>query len=304
MLSLNALKVFLLVAAERNFSAAARRLGLSQPAISAQIRNLEAHFGQKLLERSGRWVNLTVAGERLLRYSSQIMALVEETEQSMAELRGASFGTLTIGASTIPGEYVLPSLIGLFQERHPQVEIHLDVADSHEIVERLLKRRFDLAVIGAPLEPERLLLEPFVTDEIVLVCAPTHPLAARDKITTDELKEYPFILRERGSGTRQIVEQALAAKGIRGRDLKAVVELGSTGAVKTAVEAGLGLSFLSRYALEEESASGHLKVIEMENLVIKRTLYLALEQGRPHTPLVEMFRRFLLSSQVDQVVEG
>lgn len=303
-LTIQSLRGFVTLVDEGSFSAAAKRLGVTQPAISAQLKALEDHFGARLMERAeGGW-RPTAAGERLYDHARQIAAAAESMETSMASRWEGLSGRLRILASTVPGECLLPKLLGDFSEAFPAVQVSLQVSDSSSVVDQLLLRRADLGVIGAEGPFERLDLRPFATDELLLVCPSDHPLSRARSIKLDHLVFQPWIMRQRGSGTRAAVARALAGVGIDSRRLPVVLELGGTEAVKRAVKAGVGLSFVSCYCLEPEDVSSGISVLSVPALTVLRPLSLALERDRlPRAP-VQAILDFLASEKVARRLDG
>lgn len=299
MLTIHQLEVFSAVVAEGSFSAAARRLGLTQPAISLQVRGLEEHFGCQLLERSGRVVRLTDAGQQAYGYATRVIDLLAHMDAAMRSDADAPTGRLQVGASTTPGESLLPRLIPHFRHRYPGVQLTVEVTDTAGVLERLLRRQCDVGLVGGLAHAERLDLVPFAQDELVLVAPTGHPLARGGTVAPVELRRYPFVTREEGSGTRAAVERALAQVGVTGLPVATV--LGSSEAVKQAVVAGVGLAFISGSALGTSDTPG-LVVVPVHGLGLRRQLYLATERGRPAGRLVEAFRSWLLSAEAQQLL--
>ncbi|HYN98538.1 MAG TPA: selenium metabolism-associated LysR family transcriptional regulator [Actinomycetota bacterium] len=299
-LTIPALRGFVKLVDEGSFSAAAKRLGVTQPAISAQIRTLEDHFGTKLIVRSGRsWIP-TAAGEQLYQHAGELATAAERLEESMSTFGTLPAGRLNIGASTVPGEFLLPKILSPFCERFPAVRVCVQVGDTAHIADQLLLRRVDMAVIGAAVAVDRLELIPFATDELVLIASSQNELHEKKPIHRDDLIFHPWVLRERGSGTRTMVSEAMAAVGLDPERLGVVLELGTTESVKRAVKANVGLSFISTYALEpgETSGDGELRVLNVPGLKAQRTLYLAVERGRTRRNSVDELLSFLTSKEV------
>lgn len=300
-LTLQALRVFCAVADEGSYSEAARRLGVTQPAVSAQMRSLTDHFGMALVERVGGGWHPTAAGERLLSRAHSVLADLDALEEELAGLRDRPAGPLHLVASTVPGEFVVPRLIGAFGERFPEIRLSVDVTDTGTAVAELLARRYDAALIGDEARDERLACDAIAADSVVLVAPADHPLAGRGSVPLDKLTEYPFVLREQGSGTRAAVERALEAAGLSPDGLQVAMELGSTKSVGRAVAAGVGLSFLSCFAV---AGADDLVVVDVEGLEITRSLCLAVERSRPQRRVVEALRGFLLSEEITAYLEG
>lgn len=306
LLTIPALKGFVKLVDEGSFSAAAKRLGVTQPAISAQIRTLEEHFGTKLIMRSGRtWVP-TAAGAQLYLHAGELNSVAERLEESMMSFGTLPAGRLDVGASTVPGEFLLPKLLSPFCDKYPAIRVCVQVSDSAAIVEQLLLRRVDMAVIGAALAMDKLELVPFATDDLVLIAAADNPLGTNGVIHRDDLVFQTWVLRERGSGTRSMVSEAMAAVGLDPENLAVALELGTTEAVKLAVKAGVGLSFVSTYALDpgDLKRGGGLRVLSVPGVKSQRTLYLAVERGRNRRNAVEALHEYLISKPVKSSLKG
>jgi len=296
-LTLHQLEIFAAVVAEGSFSGAARRLGLTQPAVSLQIRGLEEHFGQPLLDRFGRGVRLTEAGQQVYAYATRVLALVQDME---ATVRGtaALAGLLRLGCSTAPGECLLPRVLSAFRARFPDVQLNVEVADTAAVLDRLLRRQYDLGLVGGVAHTERLEFIPFAIDELVLIAPRDHPLARRTTVAPSEVAREPFVLREAGSGTRTAAEQVLQRLGLTQLTIASV--LGSSEAVKQAVAAGVGLAVVSGSALDPHEE--RVAVVPLEGTPITRRMYVALERGRPPGRLSEAFIHWLLSAETQALL--
>lgn len=301
-LTIPALRGFVKLVDEGSFSGAAKRLGVTQPAISAQIRTLEEHFGTKLVMRSGRSWTPTAAGEQLYEHARELGAVADRLEESMGSFGTMPAGRLNVGASTVPGEFLLPRILSPFCEKYPAVRVCVQVGDSAHVAQQILLRRVDIAVMGAPLAVDKLELIPFATDDLVLIASVDNGLSKMSKVHRDDLIFHPWVLREQGSGTRTMVTEAMAGVGLDPENLGVVLELGTTESVKRAVKANVGLSFISSYALEpaEVAEGGPLRVLNVPGVSAKRTLYVAVERGRPRRNSTEALLEFLSS---DAVVE-
>jgi len=295
MFNLRQLKAFVTVAEQGSFTRAAKLLYMTQPAVSAQIKALEERLEIQLLERHDKNVILTDAGEMLLTEARKMLSLYEAFMDAVDELKGVRRGKLVIGASTIPGEYILPRVIGSFKKEYPHIEVMLKISDTGKVADQLLDRGIDIGIIGAAIKNDNLDLAPFITDELILVAATEHPLAKKKKVTTDDILKSDFILREPGSGTRMVIETVLAPKNVRPSDLRVIMELGSTRAVITAVEAGLGASLVSRLAAQEALRLQRIKEIKADGWRIERSLYLALNKTRYRSYAAEAFISHLLN---------
>jgi DNA-binding transcriptional LysR family regulator len=286
------LAAFCTVVERRSFSQAAERLGVTQPAVSLQIRALEKRLGTQLLDRSGRRVEPTEAGRRLYRGAQRMLALEEQLVSDVASTtEGELAGDLVLGASTGPAAIVVPVLLGEFHREHPDVRVFLTVSDTHTIIERVAARELELGIVGASRRHRGVRFEPFFSDQVILACPPGHRFAGRT-VTLDELREETLILMQEGAGVRQIVEDALRRRGVRLRDLDVRLELGLQESVRRAVEAGFGVTFISRTAVESELADGRLVEALVEGLEATREISLASSTGRARTRVAEAFLEF------------
>src|SRR3972149_5255028 len=227
-MDLRRLEIFCKIADLKSFSKAAEAVLLSQPTVSEHIQSLEEAFGVKLFDRLGREVVLTKGGEVLYSYAQKLLGLYQEAQQAINQFQGRMRGRLTIGGSTIPGTYILPQALGKFKEEYPEIQIILKISDSQEVVQDVLEGRLELGVVGAKWEDGKLDYRDFVKDVLILVVPPKHPWVKKRSISARQLLEEPFIMREKGSGTRKIMEQALAKRGINSSSLQVVAEMGST----------------------------------------------------------------------------
>ena len=289
-ITLHQLRIFKAVADHLSFSAAAQELSLSQPSVSYQVKELEAALGLPLLDRLGKRVQLTEAGDLLYQYVRRTLNLLDEAAVAMEQLRGIERGTLRVGASTTVGIYVMPAALGGFKRLHPDLAISLEIGSRGSVQEKVLRNELDLAVVGPPLKDPELVSLPFLSDELVVVAPKGHPLAGRRGLTLRSLREEPFILREAGSGTRWSVEKAARRAGVT---LNVGMEFGSNGAVKHAVESGLGLAVLSTYAISLEKSSGDLVLLDVEGFPIRRQWHIVHLRRRRLPSAVRGFIEFL-----------
>lgn len=286
------LAAFCAVVDRRSFSQAAERLGVTQPAVSLQVRALEKRLGTQLLDRSGRRVEPTEAGWRLYRGAQKLLALEEQIESDVAAtVEGELRGTLVLGASTGPAAIAVPLLLGEFQRQNPGVHVSLTVSDTHTVVERVAARELELGIVGASRRHRGVRFEPFFADEVILACPPGHRFAGQT-IALEELRDEPLILMQEGAGVRQIVEDALRRLGIRLRDLDVRLELGLQESVRRAVQAGYGVSFISRTAVESELEAGTLTEARVQGLEATREISLASATGRARSRVAEAFVEF------------
>src|SRR5919198_767488 len=252
------LAAFCAVVERESFSQAAAKLGVTQPAVSLQVRALEKRLGRQLLDRSGRRVVPTEAGLRLYRSAQKLLALEEQLVEDVAAQDERSLrGRLEVGASTGPGGTVLALLLCEFQRQNPELTVALSVLDTQRVIDLVARRELELGVVGAARRQRSVTLEPFLRDQVVLVCPPTHRFGGRT-LTLEELREEPLIVMQKGAGVRAVIEEELRRAGTQLRDFDVHLELGLQESVKTAVIAGFGVTFISRSAVETELAAGTL----------------------------------------------
>ena len=286
------LAAFCEVVERRSFSQAAERLGVTQPAVSLQVRSLEQRLGTKLLDRSGRRVEPTEAGLRLYRGAQRLLAMEEQLVEEVGGVEeGDLQGTLALGASTGPGGIVLAVLLCEFQQRNPLLRVALSVFDTQRVIELVAERELELGVVGAAPRHRGVQFEQFFRDEVILVCPPGHGFAGRT-ITLDELRGQQLILMQEGAGVRQMLEDELRRRGLRLRDLDVRLELGLQESVKTAVQRGFGLTFISRNSVEADLAAGTLAEVHVEGLAPSREISLVRATGRSATRAAQAFLEF------------
>ncbi len=267
------LRLFCRIVDRRSFSLAAEELHITQPAASQQVRSLERELDTRLLDRSRRTVVPTDAGQILYRYGREILDLHERAGTEIRDLGDLVAGRVDVGASTGPGEHVLPSLLTRFKKDYPGVSIALHVDDTHAVVERVMAREFEVGAVGAVTARPELVAEPLARDELVLVCSPSHPWARRDGVSLADVVAEAQIVQQPGSGARTVVEQHLRDHGVRPDRLNVVMEMGLMESAKQAAIAGGGVTFLSRWAIGPEIAHGELAVVPIEGLRILRDFY-------------------------------
>jgi DNA-binding transcriptional LysR family regulator len=288
------LETFCRVADLKSFSKAADDLFLTQPTISGHILSLEKSLSLRLFDRTSREVRLTKAGEVFLKYSSKILSFRKDLLNALSEFSQGIRGELSLGASTIPGEYLLPRLLSDFKKEHPHFIISLKIADTKEIIQYVFQDNVEFGIIGAKLNHPSLHFEKYEEDEIIVVAPPDHPLTRKKRVNVEELSKVPWIIREEGSGTQMSVEKALRRKGKSLKQFHVVMEMGSTSSVKEGVKAKLGLAFLSKRAVEEEMSQGFLSRIDVEGIeLISRQIYIVTHRGRTLSPIGMEFLRFL-----------
>jgi len=288
------LETFCRVANLKSFSRAADDLFLTQPTVSGHILSLEQSLSLRLFDRTSREVHLTKAGEVFLKYALKILSFRKELLNSLSEFSQGIKGELSLGASTIPGEYLIPKLMSDFKKEHPYFIIRLKIADTKEVVQYVLQDSVEFGIIGAKLNHPSLHFEKYEEDEIVVVAPSDHPLTRKKRVNIDELSKEPWIIREEGSGTQMAVEKALRKKGKSLKQFHVAMEMGSTSSVKEGVKAKLGLAFLSKRATEEELSQRSLSQIDVEGIEpISRQIYLVTHRGRTLSPIGMEFLRFL-----------
>ena len=286
------LAAFCAVVERRSFSQAADQLGVTQPAVSLQIRSLEQRLGQQLLDRSGRRVEPTEAGLRLFRGAQRLLALEQQLLEELGEeAEGELGGRLEMGASTGPGGSVLPVLLGEFQQLHPQVHVALTVSDTHTVIEQVGRRELELGVVGAGGRHRGVSFEPFYRDEVVLAVPAGHKRAGKT-LSLEELKTEPLVLMQDGAGIRQMIDDELRELGLRLRDLDVKLELGLQESARAAVLGGFGATFISRIAIEGDLAAGALAIARVEGLEPAREVQLVRATGRAETRVAQEFVTF------------
>lgn len=285
------LAAFCAVVEKRSFSQAADKLGVTQPAVSLQVRALEERLGQTLLDRSGRRVEPTEAGLRLYRSAQRMLALEEQLYDEVASEGTDLHGTLAIGASTGPGAHLVPLLLCEFQKAHPDLRVSLSIWDTQTVTDKVVERELELGIVGALRRHRSLEYEPLVRDEIVLAVPPGHP-AAGGSISVEDLREETLIAMQEGAGVRQVIDEELRRAGLRMRDLEPRLELGLQESVKSGVAGGFGVAFISRTAIEGELAAGTLAAARVTGVEPARQIYVVRAKGRPATRAAEAFLEF------------
>ncbi|MEK3884425.1 selenium metabolism-associated LysR family transcriptional regulator [Paenibacillus sp. PL2-23] len=272
-LNFHQLHIFYTVAERGSFSAAAQALHMTQPAVTMQVQSLEDYFGTKLLQRSTKRIDLTEAGRALMPYAKSSIELIRDTDQAMSTFTKQLKGRLQLGSSLTIGEYILPRLLGPFGQEYPHITISMKVMNTAQIMEEILNHQLNFGLIEAPVNHPDMHMEAVMSDELMLVVPKGHPLADQPAVTLEEALQYPFVLREQGSGTRLVMEEQLKKKNMDPASLNVVMELGSTGAIKSAVEAGLGISFLSSSSVKHEVALGLIKLVKITDSKFQREFY-------------------------------
>ncbi|GIN19157.1 MAG TPA: LysR family transcriptional regulator [Bacillus bacterium] len=292
------LKTFIAVAEKKNFSEAAKILYVTQPTISAQIKALEEELGTKLFERTTKKVEMTQSAEILLKYAKKIIHLSDSAHKEILKFEDSMYGDLKIGCSFTIGEYVLPEFLKLFKDEYPLIQMSVNITNSNNIVLSIKDQIIDVGLIETPIEDAQIVVEPFMEDELILIAAPGYFSDNEITISAERLKVTPLIVREKGSGTRAVVNQYLNQAGITEEDLNLVMELGSTEAVKSAVCAKLGVSIISKSAIKKELKLKLLKAYPIKDISFYREFYIACRKDTVLKQTSELFMDQLKSSTV------
>jgi DNA-binding transcriptional LysR family regulator len=280
------LRTFLAVRRHRNYTRAAEEIFLTQPAVSRQMRQLEEELGVRLFEQIGKSLHVTDAGETLAADAEKLLGAMERTAEAVRSHRSAERGFLRIGASTTPGFYLLPDILGRFHRRFPTVAIHYTVENSLRIERMLVRNEIDLGFVGARLSSEELVLKPLLEDEIVCFTSPSHRLATARRFDPSSLEEEMWILREKGSATRRLFEDRLSSRKCA---IRKSIELACPETCKALVRAGIGLSFMSVHGLQSEIRVKRLVKIAVDEMSLKRPIFLARHSDKRDSPVMERF---------------
>ncbi|PKQ15051.1 MAG: LysR family transcriptional regulator [Actinobacteria bacterium HGW-Actinobacteria-7] len=291
-MNVSQLRTFVTVVEAGSFSEAARALGISQPAVTMQVQSLESDVGATLLDRRYRRVDLTEAGRTLLPHARRVLAQIDSAKEEIVALSGAVTGRLTIAASTTPGVYVIPRLMGAFLSSFPEVGIRILVHDTSEVVAMVESGEAHIGLTGATVRGARVTYQESGADDLVLICPPQHPLATREKVALTDLADETWIMRESGSGTRQVAERILTEHGLDTEELRVAVELGTGEAIVSAVEGGLGVSILSRMVAGKAIELGTVIQVDAVGLPAARPFYLVMPKGTP-TRAAVAFHQYL-----------
>jgi DNA-binding transcriptional LysR family regulator len=284
-MDLRHLETFAKVAELKSFTKAADELYLTQPTVSKQIVDLEKYFNVRLIDRTKRNVMLTKAGEILLKYAKDFLYLKKETADAIAAFKGLKKGSVLVGASNIPGVYILPQALNIFKKQYNGIEIRLAISDTKDVINKLEQGEIDVGFVGAKDETKKIEYKRFLDDTIVIAAPCQYP----DSININHLKDYPLIIRESGSGTRNSFEQALKKlKAAAPADLKIIAELSDTEAIKEAIKNGMGISYISKRAINDDVIKGNLKILHVEGFPdIKRSFYIITKKGKTILPQVK-----------------
>lgn len=294
-MDIHRLEVFCKLVELKSFTKAAEAVFLSQPTVSEHIRSLETELQEKLIDRLGREALPTQAGKIVYKYAQKIIHLRNEAVQAIENYKGNLAGHLYIGASTIPGTYILPEIIGLFKNQYPAIQVTLKISSSRHAAESAIKGDVEFAIIGAKWNDPGLEWEKIFSDELVLVVHHDHPWAKQKEITLKHLTKEPFIIRERDSGTQKVMTEILERKGLDLSQLNVIAEMGSTEAVRQSVKAQIGIAILSRQAVMEDLSCGTLTQVAIKGVQFKRPFYLIRRKNRNLSPVCAVFLDYLLS---------
>ena len=286
------LEVFLSVAKHLNFTRAGEEVHLSQPSVSVRIRQLERDLGSKLFEQLGKRIALTEAGQLLLPYAIRVMAAMDDALHAIDELKGLERGSLRIGASTTPGMYLIPRTIAQFKQQYPKIDVHLAVRDTRQIEEGVIRNEFDFGFVGGHLAGDEVDVLTWIIDHLVLVVPSNHLLARKKSVKIADLRKERFILREPGSATRATVVNHLQKSDLK---VETVMEMENPESVKKAVQSGLGIAFISKFAVETELKAKTLVAVRVKGLDINRELKIVYRKdkhlGRAAQTFIEMARK-------------
>lgn len=287
------LHIFCKVVELKSFSKAGKAVYLSQPTVSSHIKDLEEHFGCRLIDRLSKEAAPTRAGSLLYDCARRMIALKNETEALLADFQGKIRGKLTIGGSTIPAGYLLPQIVGDFCRSYPEIHVALVNGDTAKIIEDVRDGVVEIGVVGARTGDKKIVQEPLIEDQMLLVVPAGHRWAKRARVNLDELAGEPFIVREAGSGTLKSIRQRLSSQGRSIDDLNVIAEMGSTQSVIQGIKAGVGTSILSARAVEESLHSGLLAGLEVDGVTLTRRFYLTRHRERSPSPICTAFTDFL-----------
>lgn len=296
------LKVFCTVAETKSFSKTSEIIHLTQPAVSLQIQALEEIYETKLFDRSSSFINLTPAGEIFYRYAKDILNLYAEAEKEIGKITGLIKGSITIGASTTIGNYVLPAVIADFKKNHPKIKINVFIGNTKRVVDLLNSGGIDIGLVEGETSKHKMKTDPIIEDELAFIVPPLHTWAKKKVVSILEVTKEPFILREEGSGTRQMIEKYLSSHGINTGDMRIALVLGSTESIKEAVESGMGISIVSRWAARKEVKYGSLKLITPKEEKILRNFSLIMQKNAVLSHAVDEFLAYLKSYPYDNLL--
>ncbi len=299
----DSLKVFITVADKKNFSKAAKALNLTQPAISFQIQTLEQYYQTMLFDRVNRHVKLTEAGELLLEYALSMNDLQSQLERKMQQLTGHVKGTLMIGASRTVGEYIMPYIICAFKNEYTDVDITLEIYNTKHVEELVLSNHLDVGLVESQVKHDELMFQSILEDELVVVVPTTHPWAEREEVTLDELAGEPFIIREPGSGSRLVFEQALIDAEFDVESLNIIMEIGNITAIKSAIISGLGISVMSKWAARDMGEGKMASIVRINDLKSPRRVNILPNETHFESEACSHFIHYLAEADVEKILE-
>ncbi|MBF0444671.1 MAG: LysR family transcriptional regulator [Magnetococcales bacterium] len=297
------LRVFHAVAKHLSFTRAAEELYLTQPAVTFQIRQLEEHFDTRLFDRHHNRITMTEAGVMVFNYTERILELYRETDKAINEMTGMTRGIVKLGASTTIGEYILPVILSSYHEQFPDVRIRMTVDNTRLIVRKLEDATIDLGMVEGPVQNKNIHIVPCVEDELIVALPINHPLSNMSEIPLSKLKEYPFVSREEGSGTREVIAEHLKKNGVNYDDLDMVLELGTTESVKAAIEGNVGFSIVSSLSIRKELRLKSLTAHRIKGVSMKRMLNFVYQKQKFRSKAVEEMLNFAKTKCKDMVVE-
>lgn len=296
------LKVFCTVAETKSFSKASEIIRLTQPAVSLLIQAIEETYETKLFDRSSNTVTLTPAGEMLYKYAKEILNLYAAAEKDIGGITGFVKGSFSVGASSTIGNYLLPGVIADFRKTHPKIKVHLLVGNTKRVVELLNAGSIDIGLVEGDVTRQKIVVDKLVTDELALIVPPIHPLAKKRNISIFEIAKEPFIFREEGSGTRQVIEKYLGKYSITPQDMLISMVLGSTEAIKESVENGMGIAIVSRWAVRKEIKYGILKPLSFKEEKILRDFSLIFQKKAISSHALDEFLSYLKAYPFDNLL--
>jgi DNA-binding transcriptional LysR family regulator len=285
----SSLKLFYTVAQLKSFTKAAQVLNLTQPAVTFQIKNLEDEFKTRLFDRDANKITLTYTGKILLNHAKNILLEYEKAKEEIAKISGKLSGNIRIGIASVLGQYFLPKLIGYFKQKYRDVEIVMLVGNSGKLIQDLRQYTVDLIIVSEPVSVQHFVVRPFVEDELVVIVNPQHKWAKRGAIELKDLLKENIIIREDGSGTREVFKNFLSSKNISFKSLKAIMTMGGSEALKSAVESGIGYGIVSNMAIRSEIESGLLKPIKIRGEILKRSFLVVYSKKQYNKHLISSF---------------
>ncbi len=280
---------FIAVAEKKSFSEAAKKLFVTQPTITSQIKALEEELNTKLFERTTKKVKMTQSASILLKYAKDIIKLSDSAQKEILKIEESTHGELCIGCSLTIGEYILPEFLKTFKDKYPLIQMRVDISNSNKIVSDIKDQLIDVGLIETPIDDPHIMIEPILEDEMCLIAPPNYFSEMEMKISIDQLKNIPLIVREEGSGTRAVVNHYLQQAGIPIDELNIVMELGSTEAIKAVVESGLGVSIISKNAIKKEQKLQLLTAYAMKDISFYRYFYIAFRKEQILSSTTELF---------------